>query len=120
MNVNDRKTLLNKIDAVSFAIDDVKLYLDTHPCDEQALMYYDAHKKLRHQYVEEYTKCFGPLTADNVDTCNYWTWVNKPWPWERGWKAENIRNIKETLTSGLLYHTIKRDSALQMAVISRL
>lgn len=82
MNVNDREELFKKINAVSFAIDDVKLYLDTHPCDKQALVYYEAYKKLRKQYIEEYTECFGPLTADNVNACNYWTWVSKPWPWE--------------------------------------
>ena len=32
-----RKDLLDHINAVSFAVDDVKLFLDTHPCDEDAL-----------------------------------------------------------------------------------
>ena len=28
-----KKDLLNKINVVSFAVDDVKLFLNTHPCD---------------------------------------------------------------------------------------
>ena len=32
--------LLNMIDQASFAMDDVLLYLDTHPCDRQAFAYY--------------------------------------------------------------------------------
>ena len=28
-----KKDLLDHINAVSFAVDDVKLFLDTHPCD---------------------------------------------------------------------------------------
>ena len=35
-----RRDLLNKIYEVSFAVDDVKLYLDTHPWDEEALSYF--------------------------------------------------------------------------------
>mgnify|MGYP003195851695 CR=1 FL=1 len=32
-----QKQLLNRIDQVSFAVNDMTLYLDTHPCDEKAL-----------------------------------------------------------------------------------
>ncbi len=34
-----QKQLLNRIDQVSFAVNDMILYLDTHPCDEKALTY---------------------------------------------------------------------------------
>ena len=35
MNENrSGKQLLNRINQVSFAVDDLLLYLDTHPCDE--------------------------------------------------------------------------------------
>ena len=34
-----RTELLNHINAVSFAVDEVKLYLDTHPQDPDALAY---------------------------------------------------------------------------------
>lgn len=33
-NFTCRADLLNHINEVSFAVDNVKLYLDTHPCDE--------------------------------------------------------------------------------------
>ena len=33
-----RKDLLCTINQASFAVDDVKLYLDTHPCDMQSIM----------------------------------------------------------------------------------
>ena len=35
-----RKDLLQWINVVSFAVDDVKLFLDTHPCDQNALAYF--------------------------------------------------------------------------------
>lgn len=37
MNQYDKKKLLNYIDAVSFALIDTTLYLDTHPNDRKRL-----------------------------------------------------------------------------------
>ena len=72
------------IQEVSFAIDDVVLYLDTHPYDEEALKYYKKYKKLYHEASEEYTQCYGPLQTSNVIADDRWTWVEGPWPWEGG------------------------------------
>lgn len=82
MNQINRNQLLNFIYEVGFAIDDVILYLDTHPCDQEALRYYCQYKELKQQAVEEYTRFFGPLTVDNVDSNNKWAWIREPWPWE--------------------------------------
>ena len=58
--------LLNIIDQTSFAMDDVLLFLDTHPCDQQALSYYQA-------------------MARAVNSASgYWSWIQGPWPWEGG------------------------------------
>ena len=35
-----REQLMNTINEVSFAVDDIKLYLDTHPDDEKALDFF--------------------------------------------------------------------------------
>ena len=43
MNKNckySREQLMNTINQVSFAVDDIKLYLDTHPDDEKALEFF--------------------------------------------------------------------------------
>ena len=36
-NINNKEDLMSIITQSSFALDDIKLYLDTHPCDEEAL-----------------------------------------------------------------------------------
>lgn len=82
MNQANQQALLRYIHEVSFAIDDVVLYLDTHPCDQEALNYFREYQTLRTQAVEEYTRCYGPLTRDHVDIKNQWAWVSDPWPWE--------------------------------------
>lgn len=81
-----RKELMNKINKASFAVDDVKLYLDTHPCDHQAMEYFEKYQKIRNKALKEYAKYYGPLTIDTVDldACEKWSWVNDPWPWQEG------------------------------------
>ena len=85
MNQSDKAQMLRNIQELGFAIDDVVLYLDTHPTDEDALRYYEKYKKMHHEAAKEYTKYYGPLTNENVNIENgCWTWVDSPWPWEGG------------------------------------
>lgn len=89
MTKNDmyaRKELLQKINEVSFAVNDITLYLDTHPCDEKALVYYEEMSEMREKALQEYARLYGPLTIDTAkDTCSRrWEWVMQPWPWEGG------------------------------------
>ena len=57
------------IDQVSFMIDDITLFLDTHPDCREA--------------ISDYVKQYGPLNRYDVDTCDDWNvWIDGPWPWE--------------------------------------
>lgn len=84
MNGNDREKLCRYIQEVSFALLDCGLYLDTHPCDQEALEYYEKYQKLRKEALKEYQRCFGPLLLDSVNTTKGWGWTEGPWPWEGG------------------------------------
>lgn len=81
-----RKELLQRINEVSFAVDDVKLYLDTHPCDEEALAYFREYSRLRNEALKEYAEKYSPLTVDTaVYSCgDKWNWIDEPWPWQEG------------------------------------
>ncbi|MCI9502936.1 MAG: spore coat protein CotJB [Hungatella sp.] len=80
----DQNQLLSIIDQASFAMDDVLLFLDTHPCDQGALNYYQYVSKMRREAKEAYEASYGPLTVDHVHSNQYWTWVQGKWPWEGG------------------------------------
>lgn len=54
-----KKELLEWINIVSFAVDDVKLFLDTHPNCTEALEFFDEFKKQRVQALKEYAKYYG-------------------------------------------------------------
>ena len=80
-----RADLLNWINIVSFTVDDVKLFLDTHPHNQEALCLFEEYKCLRNKALKEYAKYYGPLTVDTADTpSDYWNWVKEPWPWQMG------------------------------------
>ena len=81
-----KKDLMDQIYLYRFAVDDAKLFLDTHPEDEDALAYFYECSRMRNQALKEYAKNFGPLTIDTVtDSCSdNWDWIDSPWPWQEG------------------------------------
>ena len=66
MNQYDKKKLLNYIDAVSFALIDTNLYLDTHPNDKKAMDHFNQYQKAR---------------IDSADIDDHFTWATDSWPW---------------------------------------
>ncbi len=80
-----RFNALKQLDAYSFAVDEARLYLDMHPEDEGAKMYFDKNNALRKQAMKAYEKTYGPLLTDNIDAVkDGWQWTNSPMPWEMG------------------------------------
>ena len=80
----EQTALFQYINEVSFAINDMNLYLDTHPEDKKALAFMEEHVQMRKRALKEYAMKYGPLTIDTTDdgqSCS-WDWVMQPWPWE--------------------------------------
>ena len=81
----NRRELFEYINQVSFAVDDVKLFLDTHPENQKALEYFQKYKEKRIEALKEYAEVYGPLTVDIVsENSDCWKWINEPWPWQEG------------------------------------
>lgn len=80
-----RQQMLDWVNMVSFAVQEVNLYLDTHPTDQAALSYFQEYNRLRHQALKEFAVMYGPLTIETArGNQQMWEWVNEPWPWEGG------------------------------------
>ena len=75
-------THLNQLRALDFVIQELSLYLDTHPNDSEAFAlvqnYVELEKTAREKYVEQH----GPLTQNDAALSSTYTWVNGPWPWQ--------------------------------------
>ena len=75
-------TPTTELQTLSFAIQELALYLDTHPDDLEALALYRAYQKANHKAMMEYSEKCGPLNHKcPVDDKTY-TWLDDPWPWE--------------------------------------
>lgn len=82
MNEMSKHELFCLINQSSFMIDDIALYLNTHPECKEAIEAYKHYKHIRKEAIKDYTEMYGPISKYNVDVNNYWDWVNQPWPWE--------------------------------------
>ena len=77
-----QEELLLEIMALSFAINDLNIYLDLHPENTEMLKRF---KELTEKSCEkemEYVKCYGPLEVMDNESLSKFDWINKPWPWE--------------------------------------
>ena len=81
----NRRELFEYINQISFAVDDVKLFLDTHPENQKALEYFQKYKEKRMEALKEYAEVYGSLTVDTAsENSDCWKWINEPWPWQEG------------------------------------
>lgn len=82
---SEKEQLLHQIDEVSFAVNDIHLYLNTHPCDEKAMAFFNENSRKRKMLMEEYAQTYGPLTIDTAaESCgSTWKWAEQPFPWEK-------------------------------------
>ena len=92
----DRAEKKKKIGEISFTLDDLRLFLDTHPLDTDAMNLYQQNLTQRKQLLKQYADDFEPLTTDCIclDTnggsgaCTkypgqkHWTWNDGPIPWD--------------------------------------
>lgn len=79
---NNRNELLQKIMEYKFAINDMALFLDTHPCDDKALRHHNEYVCEFNKLKEKYEKEFGPLSIE-TEIDSWCKWTDERWPWER-------------------------------------
>ena len=79
MNCDNRA--LCELMALSFAITELGLYLDTHNSDKEAMQLYQSYVALAKEGRKRYEETYGPLRQTSVGDSG-WTWINDPWPWD--------------------------------------
>lgn len=82
MTPKDKTALLGAIRQYDFAVVEANLFLDTHPCDREAIAYYNKYNCLLQEATAAYEKHYGPLTVRGGTGDDRWSWVEGPWPWE--------------------------------------
>lgn len=84
----DREKMMHEINTISFAINDLTLYLDTHPTCQKGLSLMKELLQKRLDLLAEYAKHYNPLTQISMITgdpeTNEYGWGEGPIPWEGG------------------------------------
>ena len=80
--MNAKEKLLTEIRALSFALVETNLYLDSYPNDKEALAYFRRVRDELRALTDSYEKTYGPLTVMGTKATDGWDWVSTPWPWE--------------------------------------
>lgn len=80
-------TALVELMALDFAIDELGLYLTTHPNDKEVLDLYWSYCKMGKEGRAKYEKIYGPLLQTDMPADGSYAWLNDPWPWDKGGDA---------------------------------
>ena len=76
------QTMLREIMKYDFAINELVLFLDTHPYDRKAMEMHEALCNKVKVLKDEYKKKCGPLSSNDAGVSDSWKWIDSPWPWE--------------------------------------
>lgn len=80
---SERGKLLNSIRELAFALNDLDLYLDTHPDNSTIINLYGNYLKEKQRIMNEYESKYGPLNLNSkYQNISNWSWAVEPWPWE--------------------------------------
>ena len=83
---NEKERAYLDLSRIAFAMHEVNLYLDTHPTDQSALFEFQKIRKELENVKTKYENTYGVLCASDVTNDDKWTWINNPWPWDKGGK----------------------------------
>lgn len=80
----ERKKMLCRLQEMEFVAIELNLYLDTHPCDTEAINDYNCAVKMIKKLKKEYEDAYGPIMHFGMGGTSEepWQWVEEPWPWE--------------------------------------
>ena len=81
-NSMSQGALFEAIRAISFVMDELRLYLDTHPKDKKALNMFLDYMNQRRDLIDEYTNKYGPIDSYYINSDGTWSWINEPMPWK--------------------------------------
>lgn len=84
VNSRNRNNAMEEINKISFAIDELRLYLDTHPNCMEALHMIKEYMGRRRALMDDFTEKYGSIEGYSIDSGNKWLWNAGYMPWENG------------------------------------
>ena len=81
-NTEKPVTPKTQVQALGFALQELSLYLDTHPHDMRALEQYRQYQQAFNKSVEAYGQNVMPINHTQSGDGQQYCWLRDPWPWE--------------------------------------
>ena len=81
---NEQAEMLLNINKLSFALQDIRLYLDINPNDQNMIKLFNDYQQKQENATEEYERKYGPILSDTKSQDNIFSWEEYSWPWEMG------------------------------------
>ena len=72
---------LTQLQALEFVIQELALYLDTHPSDGEAFALFQKYTAMEQEARTAYAAANGPMMRSDAAACKTYTWPKEPWPW---------------------------------------
>lgn len=84
VNYERQLCMLKKFLEMQFVAIELNLYLDTHPCDRDAINDFNCAVEILERHKMAYQNEFGPLFNFGFggQSNEPWQWATGPWPWE--------------------------------------
>ncbi len=79
---SEKERMLFKLMAYCFALNDLNLYLDLHPEDNQAFELFKKYAKEELEAEQKYSELYGPITITETQGTDF-NWIKNPWPWDK-------------------------------------
>ncbi len=79
---------IHDLQAMDFALNELALYLDTHPEDEEALNLYRQYQTMLAEGNQKFSTEQRPMTHQMQVQHKHYSWLDDPWPWEYGENKE--------------------------------
>ena len=75
-----REELMRELQSVCFCMDELRLFLDTHPDSAEALVMFNEYAAKRKELVGRYNAEISPLGGYDAEDTDCWRWVdNSAW-----------------------------------------
>lgn len=75
------QTAMTELQALEFVIQELALYLDTHPSDGEAFELFKQYTALEQAARTDFATAYGPLYREDTTKSKTYTWLKDPWPW---------------------------------------
>lgn len=69
------------LQALCFVLQELALYLDTHPDDAEAFALFKQYTAMEKSAKEAYENANGPIKRSSAAKGECWDWLQDPWPW---------------------------------------